>query len=113
MICFPWYRVELPLERYPDSFTVSENSNGKASKGWVIDKGDKNYTAMRAFFETEKTGWSYDVASYAPHLLLVSPGFIINCRKTEPLVIINYRDKDNETVQISKNTKSMCPAGEL
>jgi len=107
MMIFPFYRINLPPNIYPQSFTYSEYDHGVVVNKKIVAHGDVLYVALRDQLKKESSGWKYDITTYAPQYLFSSDLVKINC--TGKMVVINY-EQDGSWLQISKEARKPCPA---
>jgi hypothetical protein len=107
MLIFPFYRVNVPINIYPENLMYVEYSHGVVVGEMDIAYGDELYVALRDQLKKESGGWRYDMTTYAPQRLFSSEKLKINC--IGKVVVINY-EQDGGWVQISKVVQSPCPA---
>lgn len=106
MFIFSFYRVNIPMNIYPQNLTYAEYSHGVVVSKRGVAYSDALYVALRDQLKKEGSGWKYDMTTYAPQQLFSSERLKINC--TGRVVVINY-EQNGSWVQISKVVQSPCP----
>lgn len=107
MIIFPFYRTEFPIDDLPKEFSVTVYENGAITRNTSVNLTSPTYSGLKDFLEKEKSGWRYDMKTYAPRYQFDSPSLKINC--LDSFVVVNFLKAKDVWVQISKTTSSSCP----
>jgi hypothetical protein len=107
MSILPFYQVDFPVDLFPKELNYLEYKLGTETASKTLT--EKETETLKEFIFKNKDGWRYDLTTYAPARYFRSPSMTINCSGAG--LVVNYADKDNNWVQISKKASGgACPA---
>lgn len=106
MSLLPFYHVNFPVDLFPKELAYVEFSQGRELGKKTLTEKERG--ALEEMLVKNKDEWRYDVKTYAPGPTYTSSTMKINCEGRA--LVVNYPDKDNGWIQISKkNSVGTCP----
>ncbi|AVP96817.1 hypothetical protein C7S18_06200 [Ahniella affigens] len=82
--CAREFEFSLPDDQ---ELQLTEYSNGAVDGQCTVAVGSKAQKALNAWLVSNKTGWDYTYATYAPGTLVEGPNFSINVQEGQVIIV--------------------------
>lgn len=109
MCILPFYRIDFPINNISTEFTEVYYEKSIPVERDPCKNIQKRYSEIYSFFSKERSGWKYDIDTYAPYHIINFQKMTINVF-TKDFIVVNYLE-NGKYIQISKRTETPFPDG--